>query len=305
MVNFTGAVGLPIIESKSSKGGNAMTALNNAWFQQLPFQKIDSYQPVSGGDINEAFRIEADHQSYFIKVQRHQPATYFKHEINGLKTIGKVINTPTPVYNGVINANAYLVLNWLDESTGSQYELGQAVASMHQHESPNGQFGFTENHRTKALVKDNSWNSDWGDFYINQRLLPEVTVAKQRGRWNRWRQSYFAQMVNSFKHYYQAHQVHPSLLHGDLWAGNFMFANNQPYLIDPDAVYGDREFDLAMTTVFGGFSQDFYQGYNSVDPMTPGINDRLPWYRFYYLCMHLVLFGESYGPAVDQILGQY
>lgn len=84
-----------------------------------------------------------------------------------------------------------------------------------------------------------------------------------------------------------------------------MFAHHQPYLIDPDAVYGDREFDLAMTTVFGGFDQEFYQAYGAVYPFTPGINDRLPWYRFYYLCMHLVLFGESYGPSVDHILEQY
>lgn len=282
-----------------------MGAINAAWFQQLPFQKIANFEPVSGGDINESYRFEADQQSFFIKIQPNQTADYFKHEINGLRAIGKVIHTPTPVHNGVIDHNAYLVLNWLDESVGSQYELGRAVATMHQQTSANGQFGFTENHQTKVLVKDNSWNANWVDFYINQRLLPEVTVAGQRGRWNKWRQSHFEQMVNKFREYYQTRQVQPSLLHGDLWAGNFMFANRQPYLIDPDAVYGDREFDLAMTTVFGGFDQDFYQGYNSVYPMTPGINDRLPWYRFYYLCMHLVLFGESYGPAVDQILSQY
>ncbi|WP_288658959.1 fructosamine kinase family protein [uncultured Limosilactobacillus sp.] len=282
-----------------------MSTLNHQWFQQLPFKQLTSYQPVSGGDINESYRIEADGRSYFIKVQPNQPAKYFAHEINGLKAIGKVTNTPTPVHNGEINGNAYLVLNWLDESTGSQADLGRAVATMHQQYSANNQFGFTDNHRTKALVKDNSWNSSWRDFYVHQRLLPEVQVASDRVRWNRWRQEHFAQMVKQFNAYYQDHDIRPSLLHGDLWAGNFMFANDQPYLIDPDAVYGDREFDLAMTTVFGGFDNDFYQSYAAQYPFTPGINDRLPWYRFYYLCMHLVLFGESYGGAVDQILAQY
>lgn len=282
-----------------------MSTLNHQWFQQLPFKQLTSYQPVSGGDINESYRIEADGQSYFIKIQPNQPAKYFAHEINGLKAIGKVINTPTPVHNGEINGNAYLVLNWLDESTGSQADLGRAVAAMHQQYSANGQFGFVDNHRTKALVKDNSWNSSWCDFYVHQRLLPEVQVASDRGRWNRWRQEHFDQLVKQFTTYYQSHAVRPSLLHGDLWAGNFMFANGQPYLIDPDAVYGDREFDLAMTTVFGGFDNDFYRAYAAQYPFTPGINDRLPWYRFYYLCMHLVLFGESYGGAVDRILSQY
>lgn len=276
---------------------------NYQWFSQLPIKNITSYQPVSGGDINEAYQITADGKRYFIKVQPKHPADYFRHEINGLKALGRVVNTPTPLHNGDINGDAYLVLNWLDESTGSQADLGRAVARLHQ--QTNDQFGFVDNHQTKALVKDNSWNDSWADFYVNQRLLPEVKVAADRGRWNRWREDHFQQMVKQFQQYYQGRDVKASLLHGDLWAGNFMFAgDHEPYLIDPDAVYGDREFDLAMTTVFGGFDEDFYHAYNAAYPFTSGINDRLPWYRFYYLCMHLVLFGESYGPAVDRILSQ-
>lgn len=283
-----------------------MSKLNHNWFQQLPLKDLTDYQPVSGGDINEAYQLQAGGKRYFIKIQPDHPADYFRHEINGLKALGKVVNTPQPLFNGVIDGNAYLILNWLDETTGSQADLGKAVASLHQQTSPNGQFGFVDNHQTKALVKDNSWNKSWEDFYVNQRLLPEVQTADAKGRWNRWRQEHFEQMVKQFKAYYQGHDVKPSLLHGDLWAGNFLFAgDHQPYLIDPDAVYGDREFDLAMTTVFGGFDQDFYAAYSKAYPFTPGINDRLPWYRFYYLCMHLILFGESYGGAVDSILEQY
>ncbi|WP_242361071.1 fructosamine kinase family protein [Limosilactobacillus antri] len=277
---------------------------NHQWFSQLPIKNIESWRPVSGGDINEAYQITADGKRYFIKVQPHHPADYFRHEINGLKALGKVVNTPTPLHNGVINGDAYLVLNWLDESTGSQADLGRAVARLHQ--QTKDQFGFVDNHQTKALVKDNSWNDSWADFYVNQRLLPEVKLAADRGRWNRWREDHFQQLVKQFQQYYRGRDVKASLLHGDLWAGNFMFAgDHEPYLIDPDAVYGDREFDLAMTTVFGGFDEDFYHAYNAAYPFTPGLNDRLPWYRFYYLCMHLVLFGESYGPAVDRILSQY
>lgn len=281
-----------------------MSKLNHQWLSQLPIKNITSCQPVSGGDINEAYQITAGNQTYFLKVQPHHPADYFRHEINGLKALGKVVNTPSPLYNGVINGDAYLVLNWLDETFGRQADLGRAVARMHQ--CYHQQFGFVDNHQTKALVKDNSWNSSWADFYVQQRLLPEVKVAADRGRWNRWREDHFQQMVGKFQQYYRNHAVKASLLHGDLWAGNFLFAGDHaPYLIDPDAVYGDREFDLAMTTVFGGFDEEFYHAYNEAYPLTPGINDRLPWYRFYYLCMHLVLFGESYGPAVDRILCQY
>jgi fructosamine-3-kinase len=278
--------------------------LSKEWLAQLPFDNISECHPVSGGDINLAYQIIADGTKYFIKVQPHHPAKYFEHEILGLKEIGKVANVPTPIANGEINGDAYLILNWLDSGYGDQYTLGQEVAKMHQQTSE--EFGFKDNHQTKALIKDNHWNPSWRDFYINQRLKPEVSAAVKNGCWNQWRQAHFDQMVAKFDNYYSKHEIKPSLLHGDLWAGNFMFDDHhKPYLIDPDCVYGDREFDLAMTTVFGGFDEQFYQGYNDTYPMEPGINDRLPWYRFYYLCMHLILFGETYGPAVDNILGKY
>lgn len=282
-----------------------MTNINKAWFKRLPINNIETVKPVSGGDINLAYQATTtDNKKYFIKVQLGKTKSYFNHEINGLKAIGKVINTPTPVKHGEIDHNAYLILNWLDDTWGDQTKLGIAVAKMHQ--QTNDKFGFVDNHQTKALTKDNSWNDNWCDFYIHQRLEPEVEVATQRGRWSKWRQEHFQQMVSQFKEYYQHHEIRPRLLHGDLWAGNFMFAGkHEPYLIDPDALYGDREFDLAMTTIFGGFDNSFYQAYSQIFPFDDQLDERLSWYRFYYLCMHLILFGESYGPAVDRILQQY
>lgn len=281
-----------------------MDELTATWFNQLPVNNLSAVKAVSGGDINLAYQVTADNQRYFLKVQPHQSKHYFDHEINGLTAIGQVINTPTPLKHGEIEGNAFLLLNWLDSTDGNQEDLGQAVATMHQ--QTHNEFGFVDNHQTKALVKNNAWNPSWVDFYVNQRLLPEVEVAVEHGRWNRWRQEHFTSLVDQFKSYYQNHEVVPRLLHGDLWAGNFMFAgDHQPYLIDPDSFYGDREFDLAMTTVFGGFNEHFYRAYSKIFPFDDGLNQRLSWYRFYYLCMHLILFGESYGGAVDHILGQY
>lgn len=276
----------------------------NAWFESLPIAPIGSWEPVSGGDINEAYRVIADGIPYFIKVQPHQSAQYFAHERAGLKALGAVINTPTPIASGDLDGNAYLILNWIDEGPEDQASLGRAVAKLHQQHAD--KFGFPTNHRTKVLVKDNHWNNDWRDFYINQRLQPEIQTAQKLGRWNDWRDQHFQNMVTAFDQYYAKYQVMPSLLHGDLWSGNYMFdQNGTPTLIDPDALYGDREYDLAMTTIFGGFSQAFYQAYNEVYPLRSGFEKRLPWYQFYYLCMHLILFGETYGPAVDNILAQY
>lgn len=278
--------------------------LTENWFQQLPIAPVESFQPVSGGDINLAFRVVAGGQTYFVKVQPNHPAAYFDHERDGLAALEQAVTVPHPVAQGEIDGHAFLVLTWVDEGRGDQFALGQAVARLHQLTQP--KFGFTTNHTTKVLVKDNSWNPDWGDFYLHQRLLPEVAAAQERGVWNDWRDQHFQRMTKEFADYYANHTVKPSLLHGDLWAGNFLFnAAGEPVLIDPDAVYGDREFDLAMTTIFGGFDNRFYAGYQSVWPLEEGFEDRLPWYQFYYLCMHLVLFGESYGPSVDRILDNY
>lgn len=277
---------------------------NTDWFNSLPIAPISSWKPVSGGDINEAYQVVADGIPYFIKVQPHHPKKYFDHERRGLQELNTVINTPTPIASGEIDGDAYLILNWLNEGPADQAALGRAIAKMHQ--KHNDQFGFYTNHHTKVLFKDNSWNSSWRDFYIEQRLVPEVEAAKKEGRWNAWRNQHFLQMMVTFNHYYSEHTVSASLLHGDLWSGNYMFTETStPTLIDPDALYGDREYDLAMTTIFGGFSPAFYQAYNSTYPLRDGFEKRLPWYQFYYLCMHLILFGETYGPAVDNILVKY
>lgn len=276
----------------------------DGWFNSLPIAPVTSWTPVSGGDINDAYKVTASGVPYFIKVQPHHPKSYFDHELRGLQELNQVINTPEPVQSGEIDGDAYLILKWVDEGPEDQAALGRAVARMHQ--KHNDKFGFYTNHRTKVLLKDNSWNPSWKDFYLKQRLEPEVAAAKQEGRWNDWRDQHFQRMATQFSDYYSKHEVQPSLLHGDLWAGNFMFdADGKPTLIDPDALYGDREYDLAMTTIFGGFSPDFYSAYNDTYPLEAGFEQRLPWYQFYYLCMHLILFGETYGSAVDHILEQY
>lgn len=276
----------------------------DGWFNSLPITPVTSWTPVSGGDINDAYKVSASGVPYFIKVQPNHPKKYFDHELRGLQELNQVINTPKPVASGEIDGDAFLILNWLDEGPENQVALGRAVAKMHQ--KHNDQFGFYTNHRTKVLLKDNSWNPSWKDFYLKQRLEPEVAAAQKEGRWNDWRDQHFQKMAEQFSDYYSKHEVQPSLLHGDLWAGNYMFdQDGTPTLIDPDALYGDREYDLAMTTIFGGFTPDFYSAYNETYPLDAGFENRLPWYQFYYLCMHLILFGETYGPAVDHILEQY
>ena len=203
--------------------------LNQKWLSQLPFRQVEDWRPVAGGDINAAYQIKADQRTYFLKVQPHHPASYFNHEKRGLEVIGALVKTPAPLAQGQIQGDAYLVLEWLESGSGSQADLGRAVARMHAQHAK--QFGFYENHTTRALVKNNAWNDSWRDFYLKQRLDPEIAVAKKNGRWNDWRETHYQRMRQAFSDYYDQHQVIPSLLHGDLWAGNYMFDNTgQPVL---------------------------------------------------------------------------
>lgn len=278
--------------------------LTTKWLAQLPLNKITRAIPVSGGDINAAFRIETADQSYFLKVQPQRDERFFAHEIAGLCLLGAVITTPQVIATGTIDGDGYLLLSWLDSGTGSQYALGQAVAAVHQqHQS---QFGLDHDFTFGKLPKINHWQSDWATFYTEQRLDVLVKLASQHHLWSTNRERHYQRLRQELLADPYMHQVQPSLLHGDLWSGNYLFTSTgTPALIDPDVFYGDREMDLAMTTIFGGFDEDFYRGYQAAYPLAPGSQQRLPRCQLYYLLAHLNLFGETYGPAVDHILDQY
>ncbi|WP_056941764.1 fructosamine kinase family protein [Secundilactobacillus kimchicus] len=275
--------------------------LSDEFLAQLPLSGISAVQPVSGGDINQAFRVVTRDGPYFLLVQPDTPQSFYAHEVEGLNLIGQVARVPQVIATGDIAGDAYLILEWLDSGQGQQADLGRLVATMHA--VHNDQFGFDHDVLTGKLPKYNTWQTNWGDFFVNQRLNVLAKRASQSGLWSASRQQHLDQLTKKILAYYQDHPSVPSLLHGDLWAGNYMFTKTgEPALIDPDVFYGDREFDIAVTTVFGGFSRDFYTAYQQQYPLPAGYEDRLPWYQLYYLMAHLNLFGESYGGAVDRIL---
>lgn len=278
--------------------------LTAAWTKQLPLQHITAITPVGGGDVNQAYRVDTAEKPYFLLVQPGHPASFYAGEIAGLKAFEQVnILAPRVIANDTVEGDGYLLLSFLTSGSGSQRDLGHLVAHLHQHHEPSGCFGFDYPYAGTSVSFANDWTDSWADLFIHQRLDKLAAHLHQKGLWQAADQTTFQQVRTIIQKTLNQHHSEASLLHGDLWGGNYMFtADGQPALIDPAALYGDRELDIGVTTVFGGFTQDFYTGYQEVYPLDPGYQFRLEFYRLYYLMVHLDKFGMGYVGSVAAVM---
>lgn len=280
--------------------------MNEQWLQQLPIAEVIRFKQVLGGDINDAYHLQTDDDDFFLLTQSNQTADFYQHEIDGLNLIGQAVQAPQVIANGEIQGTAYLLTSYVNSGSGDQYQLGQMVAQLHQVMSPNQLFGYGTTYQSGPFVVHNDWSKDWADFFLSTRLLPMAQKLRQENLFlDQW-EAPFQRCQERFKVLIAEYNPKPSLLHGDLWAGNYMFAKDgTPYLVDPSVWYGDREYDLALTTVFGGYNERFYKGYQDAYPIEKDAEDRMQFYRLYYVMLHLLLFGETYQPTITQIISQY
>ncbi|WP_461214589.1 fructosamine kinase family protein [Lacticaseibacillus sp. GG6-2] len=274
------------------------------WLAKLPLPPITTIEPVGGGDVNAAYHLIAGEKDYFLLVQPQQPASFYAGEVAGLQAFAQAaVTAPRVIAHGQIYGDAYLLLDYLRAGRGAQLDLGYLVAKLHRFASPTGQFGFSQPYAGTSVSFANPWSDSWAELFIHQRLdvLDAALAAKHL-----WRPRQRAAFLEAREHIatsLDAHASQPVLLHGDLWSGNYLFlADGRPALIDPAAWYGDREFDIGITTVFGGFDEDFYRGYQSQLPLDEGYAYRLHFYRLYYLMVHLDKFGPTYAASVQQEL---
>ncbi|MTH55591.1 phosphotransferase [Bacillus mangrovi] len=282
---------------------NLESVLSNAGDRTSILKK----SPVRGGDINDAWLIETENERYFLKTNHEMDEAFFKIEETGLKEIvsSNTISVPAVYQSGESEGTPYLLMEWIEGDKTGQTEalLGQRLAAMHR--VTNEQFGYGGNTCIGRLRQPNGWYDSWTDYYCSKRLFPQMELAVSSGRMTGKRRLKMDKLLSKLD-LFLPHNPEPSLLHGDLWGGNWIAgAGGEPYLVDPSVFYGDRELEIAFTELFGGFGHAFYEQYREAFSLEGNYEDRKPLYQLYYLLAHLNMFGESYGSSVDRILNRY
>lgn len=263
--------------------------------------QIGDRQSVSGGSINQAYRIAGSHQTYFVKLNQASRIAMFEAEALALQQIADshTIRVPQPICHGIAESSSYLVLEWLDLSSGNaqSWELmGRNLAAMHRVTSD--RFGWHHDNVIGATPQKNSWTASWAEFFIQHRLGYQFQLAQRRGGHFPQQERLLAIVPEIL-----THSPLPSLVHGDLWSGNgAVTMAGEPVILDPAAYYGDREVDLAMTELFGGFPAPFYSGYEEVWAIDPSYPRRKTLYNLYHILNHFNLFGGSYESQANRMI---
>ena len=267
----------------------------------------EEIRSVGGGCINSAYVLSDGSQRLFVKLNRASRLGMFEAEAEGLNEIGRSqsIRIPQPLCWGLAGNDAFLVLEYLDLSGhGAAAQMGRELAQMHRHSQ--ARFGWHRGNTIGSTPQPNDYTDQWPAFWQQQRLGYQLYLAEQAGaRLGKQGEQLLARVPEFFSDY----QPQASLLHGDLWSGNAaVSADGSPVIFDPASYYGDRETDLAMTELFGGFSSDFYAAYNEAWPLDPGYKVRKTLYNLYHILNHYNLFGGGYlaqaQGMIDRLLSE-
>ena len=257
---------------------------------------ISSVEATSGGCINQTSTVTlADGCRYFLKLNQASLLEMFVAEAAGLEAIcaSNTLRAPEPLGYGVEGNYAYLLLEYLPlQSGGNQRQAGEQLAAMHRQLAP--QHGWFRDNTLGSSPQRNPQDSDWVSFWQQQRLGFQLERARRNGYPGRAYEQGL-QLKAVVGNFFSTYQPLASLLHGDLWGGNLAYlADASPVVYDPAVYYGDREADLAMTELFGGFDEDFYAAYQAHWPLDAGYVVRRNLYNLYHILNHFTLFGGEY-----------
>ena len=269
-----------------------------------------SFRLLGGGCINHALKLCCSVGDFFLKWNAKAPADLFQKEAEGLNEMRLAENPwliiPTVIWAREVNdIPGLLLMDYLHSSTtidGFDERLGRGIAQLHRETA--SAFGFHHSNYCGLTIQDNTWTDNWADFFAQRRIW--VLVQKIR--------SLRGLTVDELKIYERlmgkiplllSHQTVPSLIHGDLWSGNYMFTVNGPALIDPACYYADREMELGMMHLFGGFSSTVWSAYQNEFPLPSDWEQRIHLYQLYHILNHYLLFGGSYGRQALEIAKEY
>jgi fructosamine-3-kinase len=284
---------------------------------------IDNRHSVSGGCINQGYSISSSSRAYFAKINQASQIAMFEAEALGLQQMRatQTIRVPEPICWGTEGNSAYIVLEWLDlGGRGGERaweEMGRKLAAMHKYTPPNppllrggeernstllrGVFGWDINNTIGSTVQINNWTVNWAEFWAERRIGYQLKLARRRG-------GHFPQgerLLEVIPELLASYEPQPSLVHGDLWGGNAgVTSAGEPVIFDPATYFGDREVDIAMTELFGGFPAQFYRGYNQVWSLDGGYEQRKSLYNLYHILNHFNLFGGSYQSQANQMINR-
>ncbi len=260
---------------------------------------VKEHKILSGGCISNAYKLTmSSGKTFLLKINDNTPPDMFEKEAHGLNELQKADAVRAP--GAKIYSNNYLVTEFIESSrkSGSFFsDFGRDFAELHKYRGSS--FGFYEDNyigsTTQKNLTDDDEDKDWTKFYFNKRLLFQLLLCEKNGLADEDLRKSFSRLESKISDILKDSEEQPSLLHGDLWSGNYMVdEHGNACIIDPAVYYGHREADLAMTKLFGGYSEDFYKSYNENFPLKDGWEYRENIYKLYHVLNHLNLFGRGY-----------
>jgi len=271
-------------------------------------QHIKSVKEFSGGSINRACRIETETGNYFVKVNEAKKFPgMFEAEAKGLKLLknAECISVPEVLQVFDDDAEQFILMEYIFQGTPEKdfhFQFGKSLAYLHKNTTE--LFGLDHDNYIGSLRQSNKLHKHHSDFFINERIMPQLKMAIDSGAAEKNISAGFDRLFKVMKDIIPDEA--PALLHGDLWSGNYTCGkNNKAWIFDPAVYYGHREADIAMTKLFGGFGSDFYAGYDEEFPLAKGWESRVDIFNLYPLLVHVNLFGGHYIYDVERILERY
>lgn len=264
--------------------------------QDINVSATDMPRPVGGGDISSAWQVRTDSRGVFLKTGPASALPMFQAEASGLAELKKAHAIRVPEVLGCVSSQteSVLALEWFDfelADAATSHIFGAQLAAQHRFTAE--RFGWCRDNTIGSTQQRNTWSDDWVEFLADHRLGYQLHLAERNGYTGRL-QSEGTRLLREMGGYFDGYWPEASLLHGDLWGGNWAAADGEPVVFDPAVYYGDRESDIAMSRLFGGFDDEFYRAYEEAWPMAPGNEQRIALYQLYHVLNHLNLFGNSY-----------